>query len=418
MAEARRSAFWVSIILLALLLGWQDGGRAEDWPHWRGPARNGISRETDWDHNKLVDGPDVLWQQQVGTGFSSAAVVDGRLYTMGNTGRRGQRDPDVTRDTVWCFDAVTGRQVWRQTYPAPLDPRSYEGGPSATPAVEAGRVYTLGKRGQVCCLDAVTGSVIWQVHLDDDYERKPPRWGFAGSPVIVGNLIVLNAGRYGLALAKRDGSLAWTNEPGLAGYSSAVPYEWQRKVCITMLGGKEVYGLEAGTGCLLWAHPWETKHDENIPDPIVAGDKLFVSTALGSGAALYRMGTDGLSVLWRHKELQTWLNTAVLWQGHLYGVDSGKARALVCLKFETGDVTWTGPAAGNGGLMLADGKLIALTETGRLLVAKAVPSGYQELASAQILDGKCWTAPVLANGCIYARNAQGDLVCIDVRRQP
>lgn len=406
----------IVIVFLGVCRPVPDGARADDWPHWRGPRRNAISLERDWDYHRLGDEPNVLWRRQIGTGFSSMAVVDGHVYTMGNTGKRGQKDRAEDRDTVWCFDAETGREVWRQTYPAALDPKSYEGGPSATPTVEAGTVYTVGKRGHVGCFNAFTGSVIWQKHLVDDYGRKPPVWGFAGSPVIVGDLILLNAGRYGLALRKGDGSLAWANEAGPAGYSSAVPYNWEGRQCVTMLGAKELFGLETSTGRLLWAHPWKTMHDENIPDPIVTGNRLFISTGLGTGAALYEFGANGLSLAWRHKDLQTWLNTAVLWEGHIYGVDSGRAKALVCLDLETGTVKWKGPAAGHGGLMMADQKLIALTDKGRLLVARAVPSGYEELASAQILEGKCWTVPVLANGRIYARNAEGDLVCIDVRR--
>ena len=192
---------------------------AEDWPNWRGPDHNGISREAGWDANKLKNGPTFLWRKQIGTGFASVAVSDGRVYAMGNTGKQGDKSDQDQTDIVWCFNARTGEEVWRHTYPCLLVPKNYEGGPNATPTVEAGRVYTVSKHGHVFCLNAETGAVVWQKHLTNDYGVEPPKWGFAGSPMIVDDLIVLNAGTYGLALRKQDGTLAWVSEKGPAGYS-------------------------------------------------------------------------------------------------------------------------------------------------------------------------------------------------------
>ena len=155
-------------------------------------------------------------------------------------------------------------------------------------------------------------------------------------------------------------------------------------------------------------------YDESIPDAILAGDKLFMSSGLGTGAALFRMQAGKLVRIWSHKEMQNWLSTSILWQGHIYGVDT-KDGALKCLDFQTGAVKWAHEGLGAGSVTLAAGKLIALSDKGRLTIANASPAGYTELAAAQILEGKCWTVPVLANGRIYARNAEGELVCIDVR---
>lgn len=386
---------------------------AGDWPNWRGPNRDGISRETGWNPARLDDGPKILWRQQIGVGFSSMAVADGRVYTMGNTAQAGDEKGKDHADILWCFDAKTGDEIWRYTYASPLQPDGYEGGPSATPTVEAGRVYTLSKHGHVLCLDAATGAVIWQRHLGKDHDLEPPRWGFAGSPVIIGDLIVLNAGSYGLALHKQDGRLAWRSEKGPSGYASAVPYERQGQIHAAILGHREVFGVVAATGEVLWKHPWTTKYDENITDPIVIGDRVFVSTGLGTGAALLEKDGDTLREIWSHRDFQTWMDTSVLWQGHIYGSDM-RHRALKCLDPETGEVKWMQKGFGLGTVMLADGKLIALSDAGRLIVAEATPERYNELASAQILDGKCWTVPVLSHGRIYARNAVGDLVCVDV----
>jgi outer membrane protein assembly factor BamB len=386
--------------------------RAEDWPNWRGPDHNGISRETGWDAGKLKNGPIFLWRKQIGTGFASVAVSDGRVYAMGNTAK-GEQSGQEQKDILWCFNVKTGEQVWKHTYPCLLEPKSHEGGPSATPTVEAGRVYILSKQGHVFCLDAERGTVVWQKHLTNDYGVKPHEWGFSGSPIIVDDLIVLNAGTYGLALRKQDGGLAWVNEKGASGYSSAVPYEQQGKKCVAILGNKEVYGVVAATGQVLWKQPWKTMYDESIPDAVIAGDKLFMSSGLGTGAALFEIQKDKLVQIWSHKEMQNWLSTSILWQNHIYGVDT-KDGALKCLDFQTGAVKWAHEGLGVGSVMLAGGRLIALSDKGRLMIAPASPSGYTELAAAPILEGKCWTAPVLAEGRIYARNADGELVCVDV----
>jgi outer membrane protein assembly factor BamB len=255
--------------------------------------------------------------------------------------------------------------------------------------------------------------VIWQKHLTSDYSVKPYEWGFSCSPLIVDDLIVFNAGTHGLALRKQDGTLAWVNEKGPAGYSSAVPYEQQGKKCVAILGNKEVYGVVAATGQLLWTQPWKTMYDESIPDAIIAGDKLFMSSGLGTGAALFQIQADKLVPIWNNKEMQNWLSTSILWQDHVYGVDT-RDRSLKCLDFQTGTVKWAHEGLGVGSVILAGGRLIALSDEGKLMIAQASPAGYTELAAAQILEGKCWTAPVLANGRIYARNADGELVCVDV----
>jgi outer membrane protein assembly factor BamB len=362
----------------------------------------------------LQGGVKVLWRKSIGIGFASMSVSGDRVYAMGNTGKSGDGKEAEQQDILWCLDAKTGEEVWRHAYPAPLLPKNYEGGPNATPTIEAGKAYTLSKHGHVFCVDARSGAVVWQKHLTTDYGIEPPNWGFAGSALVAGDLIVLNAGVHGVALRKQDGDLAWGGEKGPAGYASAVPYEQGGKSCAVILGHRELYGVAAATGQVLWKHPWTTMHDENIPDQIVAGDKLFVCSGLGTGAALFRMESERLVEIWSHKNLQNWLSSSVLWKGYIYGVDTGKAKGVTCLDLQTGEVKWSGPDVGVGSMTLADGKLIVLSDKGMLTIAEAVPTGYKELASAQILEGKCWTVPVLANGRIYARNAQGDLVCLDV----
>jgi outer membrane protein assembly factor BamB len=410
-----RSVVCGTIISAGIL--WTLDGRvalAEDWPCWRGPDHNGVSREADWDPNQLKDGPKSLWRKQIGTGFAAVAVSEGRVYAMGNTGQPDDKSDQDQKDVLWCFDAGTGNEVWKYAYVSPLQPKNHEGGPSATPTVEDGRVYTLSVHGHVLCIDTKNGAVVWQKHLTKDYGLKPHQWGFASSPLVVGSLVILNAGGYGTGLHRQDGTLVWVNDSkGVPGYGSAVPYEQEGKECVAMLGNRELFGLVAATGEILWKQPWKTQYDESIPDPIITGDELFMSSGLGTGAALFRIRANKLVRVWSNKDMQNWMNSSVLSQGYVYGVDT-RDGALKCLELRTGATRWSHEGLGVGSVMLAGDKLVALSDKGELIVARAVPDAYHELASASILTGKCWTMPVLSGGRIYARNATGDLVCVDV----
>ncbi|MBE0535852.1 MAG: PQQ-binding-like beta-propeller repeat protein [Phycisphaerae bacterium] len=387
------------IVMAAVTLGCVAA--AADWPHWRGPDYDGISKETGFDAAALGDGTKPVWEAEIGMGFSSVTVSEGRAYVTGNVGK--------TKDVVFCFDAVTGKELWTHSYPEPLDPKYYEGGTSATPTVHDGKVYTISKQGKIFCLNAATGGVVWEKTVSP----KPPTWGFAGSGVIQGDLVIFNVGSAGLALNKNDGSVVWENGDGPSGYASAVPFVRDGKNCIALFGQKHVFGLEAATGKELWRSPWQTQHDVNASDPIILGDYVFITSGYNRGCGLIKLEGNTPKQLWENKKMRSQLSGPVLIDGYLYGIDENQ---LACMDFMTGEVKWTERGIGKGSLMAADGKLIVLSDKGMLYFAEPSPEGFKPISSAQILKGKCWTMPVLANGRIYARSGPGHLVCIDVRK--
>ncbi len=392
----------------AALLGVAGGpAQAADWPNYRGPNYDGISSETGW-RSTWTETPKVAWKASLGPGFASMAVCGGRVYAMGNVS---------DNDVVYCFDAATGDEIWKQSYPSSLNARNHEGGPCGTPTVEGNAVYVFGKNGDALRLDAATGQVVWHENPAKALGLKQPTWFFSSSPVIVDDLVILNAGAAGVALDKTDGSVAWKSGTSAPGYASPVPFTLDGRKCIALAGCSDLFCIEAATGKVLWKYPWKTNYDINAADPIVAGDMLFISSGYNKGCALLQIGLDGAREVYSNRNMRNQCNCSVLWDGYVYGFDGqvGGSGKLTCVDFKTGQIKWAQAGLGTGSLMLADGKLVVLGEAGKLAIVEASPDGYKELASAEILKGKCWTVPVLAGGRVYARNAAGDLVCVDVQ---
>lgn len=390
----------------AMCTGFYNTVEAADWPNWRGPNHNGISNETGWLTTWPEAGPKVAWEKTLGTGFASMAVSKGRVYAMGNI-----KDNDI----LYCLNADTGKEIWKKSYPCPLFKNNHEGGPCATPTVDGDSVYTFSKNGDAIRFKIASGEIVWHKKLNENLGYKHPKWHFAGSALIIDNMVILNAGSYGVALNKADGSIIWENGKDPAGYSTAVPFTIDGQKCIALFTAKEMVALVPKTGKILWKIPWKTSYDVNAADAIIEGNKIFLSSGYNTGCAVYTFGSSDPTEDWRNKKMRNHFNSCVLWKGYIYGVDDDKS--VSCMDFKTGQVKWAQKGFGKGSLMLADGKLIILSDKGKLAIAEASPTEYKELASAQILPKKkCWTVPVLANGRIYARNnPDGQLVCLDVR---
>jgi outer membrane protein assembly factor BamB len=375
---------------------------AADWPNYRGPTHDGISAETGWTTTWPATGPKALWKAKVGLGFSSVVIAQGRAYTQGNAN---------DQDTIFCFDANTGDSVWKHSYAAPLDAKYYEGGTSATPTVAGDHVYTVSKRGIIHCLGAADGKVVWTKNLQEELGAKIPEWGFAGSVLIEGDLAILNFGTAGVALDKKTGKVVWSSGADVSGYSTPIPFDASGERAVLFTTKQDVVALKVKDGKELWRFPWKTQYDVNAADPILSGNKVFISSGYNRGAGVFDISKNPPEKLWENKNMRNHMASSVLWQGHLYGVDENQLR---CVVFDTGEVKWTDKVSGKGSLSLADGKLIVLSERGELLVADPSPAGFKPLVRAQVVGGKCWTAPVLANGKIYVRTGPGDLVCVDV----
>ena len=380
---------------------------AADWPQWRGPDQNGISKETGWESLWPASGPKQLWKAQVGQGYSSFAVSKGRVFTTGN---------DKDQETIFCLDANTGAEIWKHTFESKLDPKYYDGGTSATPTVDEGRVFTISKRGLVQCLDASKGNLIWSKNLPNELKVKTPEWGFAGSVTVVGSNILLNVGTAGTMLEKQTGKVVWTSGTDVSGYSTPIIFDANSERAALFMIKQDAIAVKTSDGKELWRAPWKVSYDVNASDPILSGGKLFVSAGYNRGGALFDVTVSPAKEIWQNKNMRNHFNPSVLIGGNLYGIDGDSTKsdsALRCVDFQTGEIKWT-EKTGFGALTAADGKLIVLTSKGELMVANASPAGFKPISRTQALGGKSWTTPVLANGKIYCRNSAGQVVCIDV----
>jgi outer membrane protein assembly factor BamB len=393
-----------ALLLLALA---PPSARADDWPQWRGPARNGVSAETEWLDRWPDEGPRVAWRAKVGLGFSSFAVAGGRAFTVGHA---------EDQDTLHAFDAEKGGLLWKHSHPAELNDEFYQGGSSSTPTVDGDRVYVLGRFGHVFALEAASGKVVWSANVSKDFGIRVPRWGYSGAPLVHEGLLLLNVGEGGVAFDKATGKLAWKSADKDAGYSS--PILAGRQVLLST--GNAWLAVEPKTGKELWRLRWVTEYGVNAADPVIDGNRVFLSSGYGKGGGVYALGDADPEPVWTGKAMRNQTNPCVLVGGHLYGVDGNedKQPALKCIEFATGREKWSQGGLGAAGVSAAGGRLLVLSEAGELIVAPASPEGWKPAARAKLLEGKCWTVPVLANGRAYLRSGSGEVVCVDLRRNP
>lgn len=397
------------------------------WPQWRGPARDGRAPagplRTDWDQNP----PKPLWTADCGGGYSSLAVVGGKVYTQDRTDDRNER--------VLCLDAATGEKLWDHAYPADYSgtDRNFATGPRATPAVDGNRVYAVGAAGALRCLEppAAGGSprVAWQHDLLKEFRADLPRWGVACSPLVDGDLVIVQpGGKDGTVAAfdKATGELRWKTGSNPPGYSSPVAATVGGVRVVFALTGDALLCVRAADGELLDRYRWATQHNGNVATPVVVDDYVFISSAYQKGCALLRAVPDGGRVKLEevyarnNRVLRTHHATAVYRDGFLYGFDGDTRAAFRCVDFRRGveqpDWDPVGMEHDKGTLILADRHLVVLTESGDLVLVEATPEAFRLVARVKkvLAAGNIWALPVLVDGRLYLRDGE-KVVCLDVK---
>lgn len=383
---------------------------AADWPQYRGPNRNGATSE-ELNLAWPKEGPAILWKSNAGLGLTSMSVADNLLFTVGHA--EGQ-------DTVFCFDAVSGKQVWKHSYDADLGDKYFEGGTTGTPTFNNGTVYTLSRWGDVFAFEAKTGKILWNRNLQKDAEVRVPTWGFAGSPIIHNNLLLLNVGESGMALDPKTGKTVWESAKKDSGYSTPLIINRGGHTEMLLGSGQAYLAVDPSNGKEIWRMRWVTQYGVNAADPVVDGDFVFIASGYGKGCALLKLNNSPEpETIWKSKVIRSQMNPAILHEGYLYGFDGDNTdkASLKCVEFKTGTEKWKQESLGLGAVTLAGKTLLVIGERGELIAAPVSSESFQPAARAQVTGGKNWTAPVVANGLVYCRNSRGDIVCVDLRKK-
>ena len=391
----------------AVQIAAQAGG---DWPQWRGPNRDGISKETGLLKQWPENGPPLAWKATgAGGGYSSFAIANGRLFTMGLRG---------SKEYVVAFDVASGKEVWATPHGSAF--RNDRGdGPRGTPTVDGDKVYALGGDGDLSALDAKTGRVIWTMNVLKKFGGENITWGISESPLVVGDKVLVNPGGPGasiVALNKKDGSLIWKSQSDRAGYSSGIPVQVGNTTQVVFFTNKRGLGLDLKDGKLLWEYPRAANNVANAATPIARGNRVFISSDYGNGGGLVEIKADGsASEVYFTKEMRNHHSSSILIGDYLYGFSSG---ILTAMRFDTGEVAWKDRSVGKGSLVYADGNLYALSENGVVGLVEATPTGYREKGRFRIQQDSLptWTHPVIAGGRLYLRD-QDTIYAYDVREK-
>jgi outer membrane protein assembly factor BamB len=375
------------------------------WTSFRGPGSAGRYDEMAVVDDWPAEGPPLLWKQPIGEGWSSFAVADGVAFTI-----ERRRDLEV----VAAYDVDDGRELWTVSWRSRFSAHPAGGGdgPRATPSWDEGRVYALGAAGDLVALDAGTGKQLWCRDILKENGARNIDWGVAASPVIVGDLVVTVPGgadgRSVVAYDKVDGEPRWHALSDSASYTTPIAVTLAGRPQLLVVSATRVVGLDPADGALLWEHPWPTDMGINVAQPIVVDDHRFMlSAGYGHGAMLVEVARDGDTFaarpVWETNRLKNKLSSSVYHDGHVYGLDDG---ILACLDAETGELRWKNGRYGHGQLLLAQGRLIVLTESGELALVEAEPDQFVERARFTAIEGRTWNNAALASGILLVRNGR------------
>jgi outer membrane protein assembly factor BamB len=387
---------------------------AEDWPQFLGARRDG-SYSGEIANTWPKEGPQRTWQKDVGAGFAGPCVAQGKVYIFHRVGDEEKLD---------CLDANTGDTLWSTGYPATYrDGFGFDPGPRAVPAVADGRVFTYGADGIISATGVRTGAKLWRIDAKKEFASKKGWFGRAPSPIVVGDLVLLNVGGDGsgiIALDVANGKLRWKASSDEASYSSPTLAVFDGKTNALFVTRHEFISLDPATGKTLFQYPFGPTEDASVTaaTPLVNGNLIFLSACYGAGSTSLRVENGKPTKVWASDEAM--LNhyaTCVHHGDLLFGFDGRQEQrpAFACIDWKTGKTLWRKPGFGAGTVLIAGQRLIILLETGELVLAEAVGDAYKELQRAQVIGSGARAYPAIADGFLYARD-KNKLVRLDLRK--
>lgn len=381
-----------------------------NWTEFRGPGHSGTYDEaeilTDWPSGGLP----LVWKRPVGGGYASVVAADGMIFTI---------EQRRQKEVVAAYDLDSGREKWIHGWDAEFRETLGGDGPRATPTWHERRLYALGATGEFRCLDARTGRRIWSRNILADNQAANISWGMAASPLIVDDKVIVLPGGPGgksvVAYNRLTGDPIWKVLDDQQAYASPQLATLAGRRQILVIDSSRVVGLSVENGSLLWEYPWVTHEGINVAQPIVTADnRFFISSGYGRGAALVEILAKGdifePRIVWQNNRMKNKFSSSVLHEGFIYGLDEA---ILACIDAATGELKWKGGRYGYGQVLLASGHLVIGTETGDVVLVKASPEKYQEIARFPAIEGKTWNVPAIADGRLIVRNST-EMACFRI----
>ncbi|UCG50010.1 MAG: PQQ-like beta-propeller repeat protein [Phycisphaerales bacterium] len=400
---------------------------AADWPRWRGPNYDAVSTETGLLKSWPQGGPKLLYEMTgFGPGYSSVAIVDGILYTMGDRSATNPQGGSTKAQCVIAADLAAGKILWATK----VGSVHRDGGPRCTPTIDDGLVYTVSTDGNVSCVEAATGRLLWQKNLRTDLGGgNNPGWRFSESPLVDGEkLLCTPGGRKAVmvALNKKSGQLIWKcSMPDIgpkgkdeAGYSSIVPARIAGVKQYVQLTNKGLIGVAANDGAFLWGYNKVANGVANITTPIVDDPYVFGSTAYNTGSALLKLSAEQGKVAAEEvyfldsRTFQNHHGNCVKVGDYIYaGHDQNKGKPT-CVEFKTGKIMWQAdqPGGGSAAVLYADGRLYFRYDDNKLALIEASPKAYNLISTFRMpkrdgMSGPGWAHMVIVDGRLYVRHA-------------
>ncbi len=420
---------------LAIVLCCFTAAMADDWPQWRGPGRDGVWSEDGIIERFETERLEPLWRARISSGYCSPTVARGRVYV-------ADRLTEPTElERVQCFDAENGRKIWSYSYECSYRKISYRAGPRASITINDGRAYALGTMGHLHCFDAATGKVLWKKDLSAEYDIRMPVWGIAAAPLIEGDILILQIGGSDgacvLGLNKTTGAEIWRALDDHASYSAPIVIDQANKRVLVCWTGRRVAGMDPATGKIYWDHEFTpTRMVISIATPVVEDGYLLVSSFY-DGSLVLKLDPNRLAAekLWRRHgrnekstdSLHCCISTPIIQDDCIYGVDSyGQLR---CLDLETGDRIWMSMNAvpharwSNIHMVRQKDRVWMFNERGELIIGRLSPEGFTQISRTRLIDpttgqlkqrnGVCWSHPAFADRHVFIRNDE-ELICADL----
>ncbi len=455
---------WAAALLLAAGLTPPAGGevpslalrrQGHDWPCFLGEHHDSKSAEVGLQVPWPAEGPKLLWQRRLATGYGMPVIARGRLFLF---------DRVENEARLQCWQSETAQPLWEFRYPTDYeDQYGYDNGPRCSPVVDDDRVYIFGAEGMLHCLRVVDGTLIWKADTARDFGVVQNFFGVGSTPVVFGELLIAQIGGSPpesrqvafdrlsgngsavVAFEKHTGEVRYQLSDELASYASPVLATIQGRAWCFVWARGGLLGFEPGTGQLDFHFPWRAPLLEsvNASNPVVAGNRVLISETYGPGAALLAVRPGGYEVVWsdaakgRQKSLQTHWNTPVHHEGFVYGSSGRHSNnaELRCIELATGAVRWSQPNLARTSLLYLDGHFICLSEYGELVLLRANPDKFDpvsalvpklpategldpaNLGPRRLLEYPAWAAPIVSRGLLYVRG-RDRLACYEVIPEP